>query len=131
MSRVIKFRAYAGGEMFLLDGPMHMANGHFAMAGCVLMQFTGLLDKNGGKEIYEGDVVKGTLQYPQILEGREEQGQVEWSTSDDTCRFRVLVGTEDCGSYSGLQQYAGSLEVIGNIYEHPDLLKAEVVVEKV
>jgi uncharacterized phage protein (TIGR01671 family) len=81
-----------------------------------VMQFTGLKDKNG-KEIYEGDILSS--EYP----GPESQNchPVEWSQG----RFIVNHNITDCckawrGDLSG---HHISEEVIGNIYENPELLK--------
>ncbi len=81
-----------------------------------LMQFTSLKDKNG-KEIYEGDVVIG-------LDKRDIpcQGWVEWMPHmltyvlrDKSCKtereWLIQLG------------WSETEEVIGNIYENPDLLK--------
>lgn len=71
-----------------------------------LMQFTGLLDKNG-KEIYEGDVVKSC------------DNQYDGSTFKDL--LQVVEFTE--GSFVPVsERHSSCFEVIGNIYENPELL---------
>jgi hypothetical protein len=81
----------------------------------VLMQYTGLKDGHG-KEIYEGDVV---VQF--TGSGKEAQrGDVRWSTNETGYQ----IGDAECwrlGIYAGMFG-KNSLEVIGNIYENPDLL---------
>lgn len=79
-----------------------------------LMQFTGLVDKTG-KEIFESDIVKAKR--------REEEwiGLVKW-LDDEIVGYRTIY-TENkleftpylCGWYE--------YEIIGNIFEHPELLK--------
>ena len=75
----------------------------------ILMQYTGLKDKNG-KEIYEGDIftceIGGTKQiYPiEVIDLRD---------------FYEKLDTVD--SYMRVNE--NSIEVIGNIYENPELLK--------
>ena len=76
-----------------------------------LMQFTGLKDKNG-KEIYEGDML-------------------HWKTVNDDYKFVVEYGgLDDMGQGMGIgfnvhESSVDILEVIGNIYENPELLKEE------
>jgi hypothetical protein len=66
-----------------------------------LMQYTGLKDKNG-KEIYSGD----------ILFNEVKNGVVQWSD-----KYMGLMSSE-IHKMDG----EGVYEVIGNIYENPDLL---------
>ena len=72
-----------------------------------LMQTTGLLDKNG-KEIFEGDILT-SQNYP-------VKGVVEFRT-DLGLWVHYLKG------YNYLGNVAGSKEIIGNIYENPELLE--------
>jgi uncharacterized phage protein (TIGR01671 family) len=77
------------------------------------MQYTGLKDKNG-KEIYEGDVVKGY--WWQKGESHRHIGKVAYSMS----AFKV-VGVKQ---YKGMSDELSPVyEVIGNIYENPELLE--------
>jgi uncharacterized phage protein (TIGR01671 family) len=85
-----------------------------------VMQFTGLKDKNG-KEIYEGDIVKALFHYGddygnEVGESEERIGQVSWTHS----KGRQFVGFD----FFPANDLAESIEVIGNIYENPELLKA-------
>jgi uncharacterized phage protein (TIGR01671 family) len=73
-----------------------------------IMQFTGLTDKNG-KEIYEGDVVKLEQWNPKIWEVIFNRGGFCFRKDKDD-RFY-----NDC-------KYLEDGEVIGNIYENPELM---------
>jgi len=79
----------------------------------VLMQYTGLSDNNG-KDIYEKDIT-------------EEGSYTDWC---DKCigyqQFGMMEEGAFChncdGDYS-LTDLVSELEVIGNIYENPDLIQ--------
>jgi len=88
--------------------------------GLPLMQFTGLLDENG-IEIYEGDIVSAAIYFDeksQILEVkfREASFVIDYIDSESDC---VSIGS-----------FAGDLQVIGNIYEHPELTQSPPVTQK-
>ena len=72
-----------------------------------LMQYTGLKDKNG-KEIYEGDILKGVQGNFVVV---EETGAY-WI---DFKKRLLLLAT--------FLEMSGDKEIIGNIYENPTLLK--------
>jgi len=75
----------------------------------VLMQWTGLLDKNG-REIYEGDLLK------------YEMGSIWEVIFEDGC-FKRNSLTARYGSKKLLLDSPEQFEIIGNIHENPELLK--------
>lgn len=83
-----------------------------------LMQYTGLKDKNG-KEIYEGDILSIKIYSGDkvIVEGKTV---VEFK---DGC-FGVIWG-HDKAFLSLNSFFKTKFEVIGNIYENPELLRGE------
>jgi uncharacterized phage protein (TIGR01671 family) len=82
-----------------------------------LMQFTGLHDKNG-KEIYEGDILK--LQYPVNygFAGKYNHEIIVTILFDNGSFWFKGDGYTDCNWH-----FYNEYEVIGNIYENPELLK--------
>ena len=123
MKREIKFRAWDGQQMhYLSEGKyitiwddLHRVK--FGMyridddtlitkedRGMELMQFTGLEDKNG-KRIYEGDIIC----FPKY-EGTQYQlrAVIEWEP--EQLRFTDFSPKNE-------------VEVIGNIFENPEILK--------
>lgn len=81
----------------------------------ILMQFTGLLDKNG-KEIYEGDILAG--HNPRYEEAGGEPSVIKWD-EENAC-FAIFRGGVSSG-YKISSEVEWN-EIIGNIWENPDLL---------
>ena len=87
----------------------------------VLMQSTGLKDKNG-KEIFEGDIVQTT----RFLGRADEIGGFYEYEKDYVGVVKVLEGAWviDTGSVAvRLWSEIDEPEVLGNIYENPELLE--------
>ena len=105
--RDIKFRAWVNKEMHHFDLPSLYwrgeDTGEYSFPGLLpVMQYTGLKDKNK-KEIYEGDILKDA----------DFTFSVEFIGG---CFCKVLDG-------EGYVIIDTDIEIIGNIYENPELLK--------
>ena len=101
----IKFRAWDKKERFMYE--LGRSDIPWEYPEIELMQFTGLHDKNG-KEIYEGDVVK---HYNGVNPVTWETGLASFQMSFSN----FVLDQEIIPDYS-------ECEVIGNVYEHPELL---------
>lgn len=71
----------------------------------ILMQFTGLKDKNG-KEIYEGDIYINRNKNTHIVKYNDFEGECG----------------SICKGYEFESGYIEYIEVIGNIYENPEMI---------
>lgn len=79
-----------------------------------ILQYTGMEDSNG-KEIYEGDIVKQVHAVP------EEEVTSFCSVEFNDGMF--IVHDEKFSEWDPLKDNAYSCEVVGNIYENPELIK--------
>lgn len=127
MERVIKFRAWDtvnkemhnssfGGNYITFGGKIH--NGAI-QKDWILMQFTGMLDKNG-TEIYEGDIVKSALIH-HGNPGFQFISKIVYNSIIGAYQISYLnmnnaFVTDNLG-------FKYQLEIIGNIYENPELIK--------
>lgn len=85
----------------------------------ILMQSTGLRDKNG-KEIFEGDIITDghTLG---ILRNHQTLG---FYMVDEKGKENFLSDTVDTEGFEEAKEFMkNSIEIIGNIYENPELLE--------
>lgn len=145
MTREIKFRAYnkLTKEMFRVkvlegryvwgfdysqgDNPYEKC--HDLEENTKLMQYTGLKDKNG-KEIYEGDILK-YVEYRSPIDSEREShiGEVKWDLLGDTDGWshgEYVTWTVKSKSHrESLVDVVNDCEVIGNIWENPELLEAK------
>lgn len=117
--RKIKFRAWdedlGMSEPFNLEGAgiMFLEGGNPDS----IMQYTGLKDKNG-KEIYEGDIVK--------TNGYKSTALIEFDYLGVTKKVMTPKGERNYSIFHDgevIKDVLDDVEVIGNIYESPELLK--------
>jgi uncharacterized phage protein (TIGR01671 family) len=128
--RAIKFRAWDSDEKLMIQwfpqffsdmSPVTGFGSEFpdSEGSIVLMQYTGLKDKNG-VEIYEGDIVQT---------GYAGIAAVAFHTKNIAscgCCFEAFSGS----GFAAFNKLYGlglddECEVIGNIYENPELIPAE------
>ena len=125
MSRVIKFRAWNGKDKVIEEisdlywfeeNGVHDFGGEGHHGDYVFLQFTGLHDKNG-VEIYEGDVVK--CHFISLMDP-DMNGSLQEVKYDPAFGFTPI---HDIVDYNGATSEGKDWEVIGSIYENPELLK--------
>lgn len=80
-----------------------------------LMQSTGLIDKNG-EEIFEGDVLK-------TYDG--ELAKVVWNKYLGCWEAEFLSEIVDLSEVADVKSNRSDCEIVGNIYENPELLEEE------
>lgn len=116
--REIKFRGWDSERKEML-GPQDLSQSilYWSWLGTrdvVLMQYTGFKDKNG-KEIYEGDIIAGANGSINLCSWSFKPREIKWDS--ERAEFTVpMWGTE------GRTDSTHWIEVVGNIYENPELL---------
>lgn len=136
MNRELKFRAWipntgwlAEGFSIAMDGTeWYDDNGHsWPVCDLEIMQFTGLKDKNG-KEIYADDILLDGEHKFRVyamyggfgIKAPHWSGIMEDMVMGDDLIMQPLA---DAQTMSYISQ---SMEVIGNIYENPELLNQKI-----
>ena len=129
-NRPIEFRVWdkelkimhQSSERFKIDseGNVGLNKGFFKpnQDGCeyVLVQFTGVLDKNGVK-IFEGDVY---VMFTEIGY-HEDTDEYEYKKEHHVVKYSEGV----CSIGFQFLSHHSNIEVVGNIHQHPHLLKTE------
>ena len=130
MSIYRRFRAWHQATKTMVYDPLTIAgqqksDGHInnlfdedAQKWQILMQFTGLLDCNG-KEIWEGDIMR----FP----GAPQAMWVEYQPPAFVMRHKTPSGrkSESWSTFDLDYREPQFYEIIGNMYEHPELLQAK------
>ena len=129
MNRVIKFRAWDKEEKFMISADDYCLLDAYeplsdlieqAQENFILMQYVGFNDKYG-QSIYEGDL---------LIYDDDKDVMFEVFYHDEYAQFlctRNYYRNNRCGGHIPRLEYGTKLNVIGNIYENPELMEIKNV----
>lgn len=127
-----RYRAWLKEDKEMVDvEEINFFNGEFDFIGdaitwmcksddCVLMQSTGLRDKNG-KEIFEGDIIAIEVDDT----GTPINARVFQNSKKGILMFHVFEDNEDVPMVELLEDDSVAFAIIGNIWEDGELLDVE------
>lgn len=93
--------------------------GNNGMDTCILMQYTGLKDKNG-KEIFAGDILKDETTHPLEIIWCDCGWAFKWFDNGTLYKEQITTDSDDFDTQIGQFRY---LEIIGNWFENSELLE--------
>lgn len=122
--REIKFRAWCSVKNLMLYNPLtgrpEPINDSFHNSSYRWMQYTGLKDRNG-RDVYEGDICN-VLRHDRKT---WEVCEIIWTETECAFSFRGYWSGKNTGGYYGVRiTQVLEFEIIGNIYENPELLES-------
>ena len=112
-------------EYYIFDGIETSSNDDLYLVDpSTICQCTGLKDKNGNL-IWENDVVKATVRQSSLCQSSSYSDFYQISYQEKYCYFYLKKKNNNLLFDGNWSYYLKSIEVIGNIFDNPELLESE------